>query len=115
LIDSSTGWLSAVEIAQRVAAADLAGATLGVRPEHIVLGREDGVAGSVDSVEYLGADSLLACRVGDQLLTARVSGRTGLQRGDKVRLGWAAGASHFFDGATQLRREVDHQPATMVA
>jgi len=35
--------------------------------------------------------------------------------GDKVRLGWAAGASHFFDGATQLRREVDHQPATMVA
>jgi sn-glycerol 3-phosphate transport system ATP-binding protein len=100
-----------------VAAADLAGATLGVRPEHVVVGRETGVAGSVDAVEYLGADSLLTCRVGDQLLTARVSGRAGLQRGDKVRLGWAAGAAHFFDGATQLRREVewDHQPATMVA
>jgi sn-glycerol 3-phosphate transport system ATP-binding protein len=100
-----------------VATADLAGATLGVRPEHVVLGRETDVAGSVDAVEYLGADSLLTCRVGDQLLTARVGGRAGLQRGDKVRLGWASGATHFFDGATQLRREVewDHQPATMVA
>ena len=100
-----------------VATAELAGATLGVRPEHVVLGREDGVAGSVDAVEYLGADSLLACRVGCQPLTARVAGRTGLQRGDKVRLGWAAAASHFFDGATQMRREVqwNHQPATLVA
>ena len=97
--------------------ADLAGATLGVRPEHIVLGREEGIAGSVDAVEYLGADSLLACRVGDQLLIARVGGRTGLQRGDTVRLGWAVAASHFFDGATQLRCDVEwnHQPATMVA
>jgi sn-glycerol 3-phosphate transport system ATP-binding protein len=88
-----------------------------VRPEHIVLGREDGVAALVDSVEYLGADSLLACHVGDQPLTVRVSGRTGLQHGDKVRLGWASAASHFFDGATQMRRGVEwnHQPATMVA
>jgi sn-glycerol 3-phosphate transport system ATP-binding protein len=100
-----------------VASAELAGATLGVRPEHVVLGREDGVAGSVDAVEYLGADSLLACRVGDQSLTARVAGRTGLQRGDKVRLGWAGAASHFFDGATQMRREVQRndQRATLVA
>jgi sn-glycerol 3-phosphate transport system ATP-binding protein len=100
-----------------VATADLAGATLGVRPEHVVLGREDGVAGSVDSVEYLGADSLLACHVGDQPLTVRVSGRTGLQHGDKVRLGWASAAAHFFDGATQMRREVEwnHHPATRVA
>jgi sn-glycerol 3-phosphate transport system ATP-binding protein len=100
-----------------VATADLAGATLGVRPEHVVLGREDDVAGSVDAVEYLGADSLLACHVGDQPLTARVAGRIGLQRGDKVRLGWAPGAAHFFEGATQTRREPErnHQPATMVA
>jgi len=100
-----------------VATDDLAGATLGVRPEHVVLGREDGVAGVVDSVEYLGADSLLACHVGDQPLTVRVAGRTGLQHGDKVRLGWASAAAHFFDGATQMRREVEwnHQPATMVA
>jgi sn-glycerol 3-phosphate transport system ATP-binding protein len=100
-----------------VATADLAGGTLGVRPEHIVLGREDGIAGSVDSVEYLGADSLLGCHVGEQPLTVRVSGRTGLQHGDKVRLGWASAAAHFFDGATQMRREVEwkHQPATMVA
>ncbi|HEY7943097.1 MAG TPA: ABC transporter ATP-binding protein [Casimicrobiaceae bacterium] len=100
-----------------VAPAALAGATLGVRPEHIALGRDDGVAASIDAIEYLGADSLLACRAGDQRLTVRVSGRVGLRRGDVVRIGWAAGAAHFFDGATQVRREVEwnHQPATMVA
>ncbi len=57
---------------------------------------------SVDAVEYLGADSLLACRVGDQPLTVRVSGRAGLRRGDKVRLGWAARRGAFF-----RRRDAD--------
>ena len=100
-----------------VARMELAGATLGVRPEHVVLGRDDGVAGSIDAIEYLGADSLLACHAGDQPLTVRVAGRTGLRRGDAVRLGWAPGALHFFDGGTQMRREVewDQRPATMVA
>jgi sn-glycerol 3-phosphate transport system ATP-binding protein len=100
-----------------VATSELADAMLGVRPEHVALGRDNGVGGAVDGIEYLGADSLLACRVGEQALIARVSGRTGLRRGDKVRLGWAPGAAHFFDGATQRRREVtgNHQPATMVA
>jgi sn-glycerol 3-phosphate transport system ATP-binding protein len=113
----AAGAVIAGTVGPPVATADLAGGTLGVRPEHIVLGREDGVAGSVDSVEYLGADSLLGCHVGDQPLTVRVSGRTALQHGDKVRLGWAGAAAHFFDGATQMRREVEwkHQPATMVA
>ena len=99
-----------------VATADL-WRDLGAYAQARRLGREDGVAGSVESVEYLGADSLLACRVGDQPLTVRVSGRIGLQHGDKVRLGWANAAAHFFDGATQTRREVawNHQPATMVA
>ncbi|MGH8851672.1 MAG: TOBE domain-containing protein, partial [Casimicrobiaceae bacterium] len=100
-----------------VADGGLAGATLGVRPEHVELCRADGVAASIDAVEYLGADSLLACRAGDQPLTVRVGGRVGLRRGDAVRLGWAPGAAHFFDGATQMRREVEssHRAATMVA
>src|SRR5450631_4068665 len=36
-----------------VAMAELADTTLGVRPEHVVIGGDDGVAGQVDGVEYL--------------------------------------------------------------
>jgi sn-glycerol 3-phosphate transport system ATP-binding protein len=100
-----------------VATAELADATLGVRPEHVVIGGDDGVAGQVDGVEYLGADSLLSCRVGSQMLTARVAGRVGLRPGEATRLGWAPGALHFFDGASGARRDVEasHETATMFA
>ena len=101
-----------------VAAAEFAGATLGVRPEHIVVGGGgDAVAAQVDGIEYLGADSLLSCRVGSEMLTARIAGRTGLRRGDSTQLGWARGALHIFDGVTGVRREVEvgHETATMFA
>ena len=42
-----------------VAASENAGAILGLRPEHIVLARGDGVLALVTAVEYLGADSML--------------------------------------------------------
>jgi sn-glycerol 3-phosphate transport system ATP-binding protein len=102
----------------RVASIEYAGSTLGVRPEHVVIGSGPGcVATQVEGVEYLGADSLLSCRVGSQTLTARIAGRVGLRRGDAAQLGWAPGALHIFDGATGARRNVDvgHETATMLA
>ena len=100
-----------------VAPLELAGATLGVRPEHVVLGGDDGIEAQIESVEYLGADSLLSCRVGAHTVTVRTGGRVALGRGDVTRLGWAPGAQHFFDGATGIRREFErgHQIATMLA
>src|SRR5689334_11288238 len=47
-----------------VASSQWVGATLGVRPEHVALGREAGVEAEVEAIEYLGADSLITCRVG---------------------------------------------------
>ncbi len=49
-----------------VAPADCAGLTLGVRPEHISLGFERGARAEVAAVEYLGADSLVTCRLGSR-------------------------------------------------
>jgi sn-glycerol 3-phosphate transport system ATP-binding protein len=100
----------------RVAPAELAGATLGVRPEHVVIGRA-GVEARIDGVEYLGADSLVSCHVGGQPLTARLGGRVALRQGDGVQVGWAPGALHFFDGASGTRRNVEtnHESATMLA
>jgi sn-glycerol 3-phosphate transport system ATP-binding protein len=51
----------------------------------------------VAAIEYLGADSLVACRMGAATLAVRVPGSVGLARSDAVRLSWAPGAQHLFD------------------
>jgi sn-glycerol 3-phosphate transport system ATP-binding protein len=100
-----------------VASLECAGGMLGVRPEHVLLARDGPFTARVESVEYLGADSLLLCRIGEQILTARVAGRVGVAGGDSVHLGWARGASHFFDAATGIRLATEpiNQNATMFA
>jgi sn-glycerol 3-phosphate transport system ATP-binding protein len=99
-----------------VATADCAGMTLGIRPEHVAVTIDRGVAAKVSAVEYLGADSLVSCRVGSATLAARVSGSVGLGPGDPVRLAWAAGAQHIFapDG-TRREAPMRHETATMFA
>ena len=94
-----------------------AGGTLGVRPEHVLLTRDGAFAATIVSVEYLGADSILLCRIGEQVLTARVAGRVALSSGDSARLGWARDATHFFDAASgkRLATEPIHQGVTMFA
>lgn len=71
---------------------------LGLRPEHLQLAFEAGIRGGVDSVEYLGGDSLVSCRIGGQPVAVRVAGSVGLSRGDAVWVRWAPGAQHYFDG-----------------
>jgi sn-glycerol 3-phosphate transport system ATP-binding protein len=72
-----------------------------VRPEHIALGYQRGIPATVAAIEYLGADSLVTCRMGATTLAVRMAGSVGLARGDEVRLSWAPGAQHLFehDGA----------------
>ena len=99
-----------------VAAAECAGMTLGVRPEHVTVTMDRGVAATVAAVEYLGADSLVGCRVGSALLAARFSGSVAFAPGDRVRLAWAGGAQHIFapDG-TRREAPTRHETATMLA
>jgi sn-glycerol 3-phosphate transport system ATP-binding protein len=99
-----------------VATGDCAGMTLGVRPEHVTMAVDRGIAATVAAVEYLGADSLVTCRVGTATLAARVSGRVGLAPGNPVRVAWAAGAQHIFasDG-TRQEEKIRHETATMFA
>ena len=84
-----------------VADAHCARMTLGIRPEHVTLAFERGVRAEVVGVEYLGADSLVTCRLGSATIAARVPGSVGLARGDPAWLSWAPGAQHLFgeDGA----------------
>ena len=74
-----------------------AGLLLGVRPEEIHLASDGGVRAAVATVEYLGADSILTCAVGDQTLAVRASGRVALPAGAPVHLTWSKDAVHVFD------------------
>ena len=70
----------------------------------------------VETVEYLGADSLLLCRSGSEAITARVPGRVGFSAGDLVTLGWAQGAVHLFDETGARSGESSrNEPVTMLA
>ncbi len=99
-----------------VAAADCAGLTLGVRPEHIRLEFERGARADVAAIEYLGADSLVTCRLGAATLTARVPGSVGVARGDPAWLSWPVGAQHIFDrDGTRRNDRAGHRIETQYA
>jgi sn-glycerol 3-phosphate transport system ATP-binding protein len=89
--------------------AECAGGKLGVRPEHIGFVQGTGVPARVEAVEYLGGDSLVACRVGTQHVAVRMAGSVGLTRGDAVGLRWAASAQHFFDAGGVRRTLPAHR------
>lgn len=70
---------------------------LGLRPEDLTVSAAGGLAAVVESIEYLGADNLIDCRVGSERLTARLSHRHRMTPGEHIRLTWARGAAHLFD------------------
>jgi sn-glycerol 3-phosphate transport system ATP-binding protein len=75
---------------------------LGVRPERITLA-DSGPTAEVISLEYLGADSLIACRLAGREATIRLSGKIRLEPGERIRLSWPAAESHLFDAASGRR------------
>jgi sn-glycerol 3-phosphate transport system ATP-binding protein len=91
-----------------------AGGTLGVRPEHIQLRVDRGHAAVVTSVEYLGGDSLVVCRLGEATVAVRSPGAVGVSPGDAIRLGWAPGAQHYFDAAGARSSAPSSDVETMV-
>jgi sn-glycerol 3-phosphate transport system ATP-binding protein len=90
---------------------------LGVRPEDIRLEapgtrRENGLDAMVDSVEYLGADSLVAVTARDSSASSlapgavlvRVPGRSAARAGEAVQIAWDRNREHHFDVQTGGRK-----------
>ena len=75
----------------------------GVRPEDMRLAAE-GLAARVESVEYLGADSLVAASAHGQTMLVRVPGRASTRAGDEVRVAWDKNHEHRFDPHTGGRK-----------
>ncbi|HSQ01245.1 MAG TPA: sn-glycerol-3-phosphate ABC transporter ATP-binding protein UgpC [Candidatus Dormibacteraeota bacterium] len=69
----------------------------GVRPEEWTLAADgaDGFGATVEHVEFLGHETLVHARAGDQRLIVRLAEAPRLREGDAVRL--AAGNAHLFD------------------
>ena len=85
-------------IEQEVAARHGA-ATIGIRPEHINVGRDgEGWEGTVRAAEHLGSDTFLYVDApGIGSLTARYVGEIGVGEGDRVRLRPDPAHIHRFD------------------
>ena len=99
-----------------VADGRFAASVLGVRPEHMTLVFDGGVRATVESVEYLGGDSLVSCRVGRERVAVRIAGSVGLTRGDATGLRWSPGARHCFDSDGRRVALEAHEPsATLYA
>ncbi len=78
--------------------------TVGVRPEHLVAtGAGPEFRFNVETVEALGADSLVHGAFGNGTLIARVEGSATPAPGTPVSYRVAPGKLHFFDGATGKR------------
>ncbi|HUI99116.1 MAG TPA: ABC transporter ATP-binding protein [Usitatibacter sp.] len=89
--------------AERVLAGRGAGLTLGVRPEHVRVVDSGGVAGTVTSSEYHGADTILTVAIGQESILVRAPGQLAHPPGAPVRLAWSADSMHVFDSATGVR------------
>jgi sn-glycerol 3-phosphate transport system ATP-binding protein len=81
------------------------GALLGLRPEavRVVPSGAGRLCGSVQTLDYLGADAVLGVEVAGHRLVLRVPGYSAASLGAEVDLDWAAEAVHVFDGTTGAR------------
>ena len=81
------------------------GRVLGLRPEDITLaGDQPGyLHARVTAVEYLGADALVTCTVGDRPIVVRSNGAFAPPLGTTVSLRWDARAAHVFEVADGRR------------
>ncbi len=78
----------------------LADLNFGIRPEHVSISNTDGIPAVVEHIEYLGADVLADCRVGNAKLLARIEGHATLTPTSQVKLQWPVEHMHCFDRST---------------
>ncbi len=85
--------------------------TVGVRPEDLVVTKNEGVQVTVSIIEELGADAFLygsATVEGKEVdFIARVGSKSSLRSGDKVYLKPSGGITHLFDIESGLRLNDD--------
>ncbi|MFT4275176.1 MAG: ABC transporter ATP-binding protein [Rhodopseudomonas sp.] len=85
------------------------GRVLGLRPEDVSVHSINGpnrFHATVTSVEYLGAEAVVTCAIGQRSLQARTRGDGAPPVGARVGLGWDAAAGHVFDAESGRRLSI---------
>jgi multiple sugar transport system ATP-binding protein len=77
--------------------------SLGVRPEEMDITSDGLLPAVVETVEYHGADSIIAARAGASPFLIRVPRHPGVRAGDHVRVTWQAQHQHLFSTRTGER------------
>jgi sn-glycerol 3-phosphate transport system ATP-binding protein len=83
---------------------------LGLRPEDVTVDTVNGRSRfhvTVTAVEYLGAEALVTCMIGERSILARTRGYGAPPVGAKVSLAWDAAAGHVFDAASGRRLAIE--------
>jgi sn-glycerol 3-phosphate transport system ATP-binding protein len=75
---------------------------LGVRPETMRI-ESQGLPAAIVAAEYLGADTQIETRIGEETMMVRVAGRITAEPGQTVHLAWAPEDAHWFDLSSQCR------------
>jgi multiple sugar transport system ATP-binding protein len=76
--------------------------TLGIRPEHLDLGKEPAFAMQVVQVETLGSDRLVSLTDGTRQLVGRWARANGIEAGQVVKIGFDMSQVKWFDGVNGL-------------
>lgn len=79
------------------------GLMLGLRPEAVTPSEGGRLAATIVAAEFQGADTMLDCRIGDELITVRASGRSDFAAGNAVSLSFAPEELALFDKASGTR------------
>lgn len=82
------------------------GRVLGLRPEDVTVNTTSGRCrfhATVTAVEYLGAEAVVSCIIGQRSVLARTRGDGAPPVGALVGLGWEASAGHLFDAESGQR------------
>ena len=82
-----------------------AGGLLGIRPEALRVS-DAGLPARVISAEYLGADTVVACMVGEGRVLARLPGKVDLPAGAAIHLSHNRADLHLFDATSGLARPI---------
>jgi len=111
LADGVGGAVIAGSDAAPVCAGRGAGLQLGIRPEDIELGGSGGIDVELVLADYLGADTILTARIGEQSLLVRVPGRVHVGHGERATLKWSPRAAHLFEVESGRRIEAPEATA----
>ena len=87
--------------------------TFGIRPEALIQDENGAIAGQVNQVEYLGADTMVECKVGEESLLCRVPGQTQLASGTSIKLAFNVNDLHVFETVSGQRVDTMHSEIEM--